>query len=143
VLDALVHRPADYDLRGYEPFFRLLVATRAARRDNVRRLHAAGVTILAGSDTQTGVFPGPGLHRELAALVSAGLTPAQALRAATGDAARFVTGSDAPEFGTIGVGKIADLVLVDGDPTADIANVSRVTHVVLGGAELDRRAVAR
>ncbi len=141
VLDSLVHRPANYDIGPFERFFQLLQATRDARKDNVRRLHAAGVTILAGSDVQTGIFPGAGLHRELAALVTAGLTPAQALRAATGDAARFVTGSDDPEFGSIGVGKIADLVVVDGDPTADIANVSRITHVLVGGAELERHPV--
>ena len=46
--------------------------------DNLRRLHEAGVTILAGSDTQSGVFPGAGLHRELAHLVRAGLTPVEA-----------------------------------------------------------------
>lgn len=142
VLDALVHRPSGYTVPSFEPFFQLLVTTRTARHDNVRRLHAAGVTILAGSDVQTGVFPGAGLHRELAALVAAGLTPAEALRAATGDAARFVAGSADPEFGTIGVGKRADLLLVDGDPTADVANVSRITHVLLGGAELARHPVA-
>ena len=61
-------------------------AARHARRDNVRRLHAAGVTILAGSDTQAGVFPGAGLHRELRLLTEAGLSPAEAIRAATLDA---------------------------------------------------------
>jgi imidazolonepropionase-like amidohydrolase len=138
VLDAFVPTPVQATPPEYVGFFALLAATREARRDNVRRMHAAGVTILAGSDTQMGVFPGPGLHRELAKLVEAGLTPAAALRAATGDAARFVTGSDDPEFGTVAEGKIADLVLVDGDPTADITRTTRITHVLLGGVELAR-----
>jgi len=141
VLESFVPRPASYRPGEFESLFALLATTRQARRDNVRRLHAAGVTILAGSDTQTGVFPGPGLHRELAALVSAGLRPVEALRAATGDAARFVTGSADPEFGTIAVGKIADLVLVSGDPTAEIAASSRISAVLLGGAVLERHPV--
>ncbi len=142
VLDAFVPIPAAARAPQYAAFFALLAATRDARHDNVRRMHAAGVTILAGSDTQMGVFPGPGLHRELAALVAAGLTPAAALRAATGDAARFVTGSADPEFGTIAVGKIADLLLVEGDPTTDITRMSHITRVLLGGAELERHPLA-
>jgi imidazolonepropionase-like amidohydrolase len=142
ILDALLARPASYRPGPeYDAYFPLLAATRDARRDNVRRLHAAGVTILAGSDAQTGVFPGAALHRELRALVSAGLTPAQALRAATGDAARFVANSPDPDFGMIAVGKRADLLLVEGDPTADIANVSRIAAVLLGGAQLMRHPV--
>jgi len=143
ILGALVPRPASYHpAPEYDAFFSLLAATREARHDNVRRLHAAGVTILAGSDTQTGVFPGAALHRELAALVAAGLTPVEALRAATGDAARFVANVPDPEFGTIAIGKRADLLLVEGDPTADIANVSRIVNVLLGGAALVRHPVA-
>jgi imidazolonepropionase-like amidohydrolase len=141
-LAAFVPRPPDYRPAGYDAFFALLAATRQARRDNVARLHAGGVTILAGSDAQTGVFPGAGLHRELGALVAAGLTPAEALRSATGDAARFVANASDPEFGTIAVGKIADLIVVEGDPTADIANVSRIAHVLLGGADLTRHPLA-
>jgi imidazolonepropionase-like amidohydrolase len=146
ILDAFVPIPANGRPAEFETFFALVAATRDARGDNVRRMHAAGVTILAGSDAQTGVFPGPGLHRELAALVAAGLTPAQALRAATSDAARFVTGQAEPEFGTIAVGtiavgKIADLVLVDGDPTADIGRTAHITHVFLGGTELPRHPI--
>ncbi len=143
ILGSLVPRPPGYrPAPAYEAYFKLLAATREARRDNVRRLHAAGVTILAGSDAQTGVFPGAALHRELGALVAAGLTPAEALRAATSDAARFVTNSPDPDFGSIAIGKVADLLLVEGDPTADIANVSRIAHVLLGGADLVRHPVA-
>jgi imidazolonepropionase-like amidohydrolase len=142
ILDAFSARPKDATPPGWESFFTQLVATRDARRDNVRRVHTAGVTVLAGSDAQTGVFPGPGLHRELAALVQAGLTPAQALRAATGDAARFLASDGDPEFGVIAVGKIADLVIVEGDPTADIGAMSRITAVLLGGVPLERHPLA-
>ena len=98
---------------------------RASNSDNVRRLHAAGVTILAGSDPQNGVFPGAAMHRELALLVAAGLTPAEAIRAATLLPARFLTQSETPEFGEIAVGRRADLLLVDGDPTADLEALAR------------------
>jgi imidazolonepropionase-like amidohydrolase len=142
ILDAFGTRPKDATPPGWDHFFVQLVATREARRDNVRRVHRAGVTVLAGSDAQTGVFPGPGLHRELAALVRAGLTPAQALRAATGDAARFLANDVDPQFGVIAEGKVADLVIVEGDPTADIGVMSRITAVLLGGVPLERHPLA-
>jgi imidazolonepropionase-like amidohydrolase len=140
-LASFVPVPKDYDYAAMQPFFRLLAATREARRENVRRLHAAGVTILAGADAQMGVFPGPGLHRELGKLVEAGLSPAEALRAATGDAARFVARSDDPEFGIVGEGKIADLLLVEGDPTTDIGVMSSIRAVFQGGVMLERHPV--
>jgi imidazolonepropionase-like amidohydrolase len=142
-LAGFVPVPKGYDYPEMQPFFRRLAATREARRDNVRRLHAAGVTILAGADAQTGVFPGPGLHRELAKLVESGLSPAEALRAATGDAARFVARTDDPEFGIVADGKIADLLLVEGDPTTDIGAVSHIRAVFQGGVMLERHPVTR
>jgi imidazolonepropionase-like amidohydrolase len=62
-------------------------------RDNARR-HQAGVTLFAGSDPQSGVFPGAGLHRELAQLAAAG-SPVEVIRAATLRPARFLTSDDA------------------------------------------------
>src|SRR5205814_569506 len=100
----------------------------------------AGVDALAGSDAcNAGDFPGAGLHLELAKLVEAGLTPGEALRAATWENARFLAGESA-DFGEIAVGKRADLVLVAGDPTARIGDLGKITHVVLGGTVLERRA---
>jgi imidazolonepropionase-like amidohydrolase len=116
-------------------------AAMAARVDNVRRLHAAGVTILAGSDTQSGVFAGPGLHRELANLVRAGFTPAEAIRAATLDAARFIANSEAPDFGSVEVGRRADLLLVNGDPTLDVAALSAIRLVLLDGVPIERTPI--
>jgi imidazolonepropionase-like amidohydrolase len=88
------------------------------------------------------VFPGPGLHRELANLVRAGLTPTEAIRAATLDAARFLTESDAPDFGNVAVGQRADLVLVDGDPTRDVAALAEIREVFLSGTPLVRTPIA-
>ncbi len=142
VLDAFAPVPPNAASPKFQEFFRLLIATRDARRDNVRRLHAAGVPILAGSDTQSGVYAGAGLHRELALLVESGLTPAEALKAATLDGARFVTRKDDPPFGVLREGKAADAVLVDGDPLQDIAAMSRIRDVFLGGVRLERHPVA-
>jgi len=138
VLESFAPVPPNAAPPAFVAFFRLLAATREARRDNTRRVHAAGVTVLAGSDTQSGVFAGPGLHRELDALVESGLTPAEALRAATSDAARFLAESDDPPFGLVREGKAADLVLVQGDPTREIGAVHRIRDVFLGGVRLER-----
>jgi len=89
-----------------------------------------------GSDAPE--FPGA-QHDELAELVSAGLTPAEALVAATSAAAR-VLGVDA-DVGLIAEGKIADLVLLDADPLADIANTRRIWRVIQGGRVVDRDAL--
>jgi len=110
-------RPPDADLAALRGAF---AAGRAARVRNVAKLRAGGVTLLAGSDAcNPGQLPGAGLHLELARLVAAGLTPGEALRAATLSNARFLAGESA-DFGEVAVGKRADLVLVAGDPTVRI-----------------------
>ena len=111
------------------------------RTENVRRLHAAGVAIFAGSDTQSGVFPGPGLHRELANLARAGLTPIEVIRAATIGPARFLAGRDEPDWGNVAVGQRADLLLVEGDPTRDVAALSAIRAVLLDGVPIARTPV--
>ena len=133
----------DGAFRAFRTVMDELRRQRKAWRENVRRLSAAGVTILAGSDTQIGVFPGAGLHRELELLTEAGLTPARAIRAATSDAARFVANTDDPEFGRVAAGKRADLLLVSGDPTRDILVLSRIRAVLLRGVPLERKAIER
>jgi imidazolonepropionase-like amidohydrolase len=120
----------------------LAVAQQAANRANVGRLHRAGMTILAGSDSQSGVFPGPGLHRELHHLVAAGLSPVEAIRAATLDAARFLADGEEPEFGAVEVGKRADLLLVEGDPTRDMGALEQIREVFVAGVALERTPVA-
>jgi imidazolonepropionase-like amidohydrolase len=128
---------------SFIPFIEGLRPLRPAWRDNVRRLRAAGVTILAGSDTQSGVFPGPGLHRELHLLTEAGLTPPEAIRAATLDAARFLANGKEPEFGVVTAGKRADLILVEGDPTRDLDALARLRMVMRGGVPLERMPIGR
>ncbi len=91
-----------------------------------------GGRVVAGTDTaQQFVVPGASLHRELELYVAGGLTPAQALKAATSDAADLL--GIAGRAGTIQPGKDADLVLVSGDPLADIRATRRILNVVRGG----------
>ncbi len=98
----------------------------------VHTLHRAGARILAGTDASMPlVYPGSSLHLELELLVAAGLSPAEALRAATLEAARFL-GADA-ESGSIAVGKRADLVLLDANPLQQIRHTRRIRAVILGG----------
>jgi len=95
-------------------------------------MYRAGVPILAGTDAMNPeCFPGFSIHDELALLVGAGLSPLAALQAATRNAAQFMGQLD--RRGTIEVGKIADLVLLDADPLADIHNTRSVRAVVLNG----------
>ena len=90
-------------------------------------MYRAGVPIVAGTDDIAGFT----LHSELALLVKAGLTPAQALQVATRNGARYTRTSN--DRGSIVPGKLADLVLVDGDPTTDIRDVRKVSAVITRG----------
>lgn len=99
--------------------------------------HAAGVPVMAGTDANdTMVFPGFSLHDELRHLVTAGLSPMDALRAATSVPARYLGRSD--ELGGVGTGMLADLVILDANPLEDIGNTARIAGVFLGGTFHDR-----
>jgi imidazolonepropionase-like amidohydrolase len=141
VLDAFNPVPDGFDVGTLRSWQDLNAQAVEARSENVRRLHAAGVTIFAGSDTQSGVFPGPGLHRELANLARAGLTPIEVIRAATIGPARFLAQSHAPDWGNVAVGQRADLLLVEGDPTRDVAALSAIREVLLDGVPIERTPV--
>jgi len=93
----------------------------------VGRLYRAGVPLVAGTDA----IPGFTLQAELALYVQAGLTPAQVLQIATRNGARY-TGTSR-DRGSVAPGKLADLVLVDGDPTKDIADLRKVALVITQG----------
>jgi imidazolonepropionase-like amidohydrolase len=106
----------------------------------VKQMVAAGVPIMAGTDSAAPyVVPGFALHEEMGLLVRAGLTPMQTLQAATKNPAEFLGKLESQ--GTIEKGKIADLVLLDGDPLADIENVERIRGVFVRGKLLDRGAL--
>ncbi|WP_374586220.1 amidohydrolase family protein [Pseudoduganella sp.] len=93
----------------------------------VGTLHKAGVPIVAGTDDLAGFT----LHSELALLVKAGLTPAEAIQVATRNGARYTRTS--ADRGSIEAGKLADLVLVDGDPTKNIEDLRKVAAVITRG----------
>lgn len=99
----------------------------------VGEMRRAGVEFLAGTDMgpSTPVAPGAGLHDELALLVEAGLTPMEALQSATRNPARYF--GKLADMGTIELGKLADLVLLDANPLEDIRNTRKIRLVVLRG----------
>jgi imidazolonepropionase-like amidohydrolase len=107
------------------------------RNSLVRQIVQAGGKVMAGSDSPEWLMAyGFALHRELEAFVQAGLTPFQALTAATRNPAEFL-GATA-EWGTIEPGKRADFVLLAANPFADIRNTRRIESVVIGGRWLDK-----
>lgn len=109
-------------------------------RDVVDEMNRAGVQFLAGSDAgDPGVFWGSGLHDELALLVSAGLSQAEALRAATLSPARFLEATDS--LGTIEVGKLADLLLLNANPLDNIQNTRKIEAVITRGRFYNRAAL--
>jgi imidazolonepropionase-like amidohydrolase len=102
----------------------------------VRLFHRARGLVAAGSDSPNQLLPpGASLHRELALLVGAGLTPEQALFAATRDAARLL---DADSIGVLRPGAVADFVVLRADPRRDIAHVARIEEVVAAGSLVAR-----
>jgi hypothetical protein len=104
----------------------------------VGEMNAKRVPVMAGTDAAApNVFPGFSLHEDLAYLVMAGLTPVQALQAATEKPAEFLHRS--AEQGTIQSGKRADLVLLDANPLDDIRNTQKIRAVIVNGTLLERR----
>ena len=105
-------------------------------------MHRAGVPIMTGTDAAWGVpftYAGFSLHDELALLVRAGLTPAEALQAATINPARFL--GKEKDLGSIEAGKLANVVLLDADPLEDIHNTTRISGVFLSKRYFDRAAL--
>lgn len=99
----------------------------------VRDLNEAGVGLLCGTDMGANplCFPGIGVHNELEQMVKAGLSPADALRTATLNPARFL--AQESQFGTVQVGKKAELVLLDDNPLEDINNVRLIYTIIHDG----------
>jgi imidazolonepropionase-like amidohydrolase len=110
--------------------------------DLVKKLYKAGVPIIAGTDTPAPwVLPGAGLIAELQLLVEAGLTPSDALQAATGRAAAVLHKS--ADVGTLRPGRYADLLLLDADPLIDVRNLHHISAIYMNGKEIDRPALRK
>lgn len=120
--------------------FSLRAAMLEKSRALVALMQKGGVKILAGTDSAAPyVVPGFSLHEELALLVKAGLTPMEALQAATRNPAEFLDHLDSQ--GTVTSGKNADLVLLDSNPLDDIHSTQKIRAVFVRGKLLDRAAL--
>ena len=102
----------------------------------VKMLYDNGIPIVAGTDGLAGF----GLHRELELYVQAGIPAPEVLRIATLGAATVMHRAD--RFGSVAPGKLADLIIVDGDPTTNISDVRNVRTVVKNGNVFDAKEVA-
>lgn len=121
-------RQALQNERGFDPEVAELAIT--LRRRLILALHDAGAGLLLGSDApQVFNVPGFSLHSELELLVASGLTPFEALRTGTIAVAQFLETNG----GSVEAGRLADLVLLDADPLADIGNTQRIHGVMLRG----------
>jgi hypothetical protein len=120
--------------------------TAANRRRILKALYDGGVPVIFGTDApQQFSVPGFSVHRETASMLEAGLTPYQIILTATRNAGEYY--KDKARFGTVAAGQRADLVLVNGDPLKDVANVARRSGVMvrgrwLGEDEIQRRLAA-
>lgn len=109
---------------------------------HVGQAHAAGAKLLSGTDVfDTYIFPGFSMHDELGELVAAGLSPADALKTATINAAMFSGVEE--HFGSIKEGKAADMLLLHADPTRDIRNTQTIEGLFFNGQYYDRSALDR
>ena len=106
---------------------------------NLKVLWDSGIPIVMGTDAgNIGTLHGPSVFREMALMRDAGLTPLQILRTATTNGARAMGRSD---LGAIAPGKLADVVLLDADPLADVANLGRAERVIKAGVVYDPEAL--
>jgi imidazolonepropionase-like amidohydrolase len=106
------------------------------QKNNLKKVFDAGIPVVLGTDTGfQGVLIGVATQIELELLVDAGLTPSQALGAATINAARMI--GREKDLGTVEAGKLADLVILDADPLQDIRNVTRIFRTMKGGVLYD------
>jgi imidazolonepropionase-like amidohydrolase len=127
MLDALARRDAAADTAPSELF--------ELQCRNLRRIHDAGMTIGLGTDGTGDAF---GVHQEMADYTRCGLTPHEAIVAATGTNASIL---HLDHLGTIAAGKSADFVVLEADPLEDITNTRRIRSVYMAGQEVDRAAL--
>ncbi len=109
---------------------------------NAKKMHDKGIKLVVGTDAgNPAVFFGPSVHREMELLVEAGISPAEVLRAATINAAEILGQQE--RLGTIYKGKLADILVIEGNPLEDIRNTQNIFMVIKNGHILDREALAR
>ena len=107
---------------------------------NVKKLLDASVLLAAGTDAPyPGVFQGEALHHELELLVDAGMTPLEAIRTATFNAARIMHAEQ--EWGSLQAGRLANVVIVVGNPAERISDTRKIETVILNGKILDRNSL--
>ena len=123
---------AEYEARPWTWWMKVMTEI---AQENVRMIHAAGGVLVAGSDQTSG----PAAHRELELLQDAGIAAADIVRIATLNGAVFL-GMER-ELGSIEVGKLADMVLLDANPAEDINNAKSIVEVIKGGRVIDRSAL--
>jgi Tol biopolymer transport system component len=116
---------------SYDPYLKVVLA-------NIKAVHEAGIRIVAGTDIH---LLAPGLHWELEVLVKAGLSPLEALRTVTSNAA-VVLGVEG-RLGCISPGAAADLVVLEADPLDDIRNTQKIYAVIQGGKIIDRASLLK
>jgi hypothetical protein len=107
----------------------------------VRMMHRSGVRFMTGTDAETFYPAGFGLHTELGLFVGAGFSSLEALQAATLNPAVYF--GRTKDFGTVEVGRLADLVILEANPLSDIRNTQRIAGVVTAGRYLDRQKLDR
>lgn len=104
-------------------------------QENLRQIHAAGGVLVLGTDQTSG----PAVHRELELIVASGIPALDAIRIATLNGAIFL--GREKEMGSIEEGKLADMVILAGDPLADIDNAKQISAVIKAGRIIDRSAL--
>lgn len=119
---------AEYQARMWTAWMKLMTPV---AQENVRKVHDAGGVVALGTDQSSG----PASQRELELLVAAGIKPFEVLTIATHNGAVLLGKAD--QLGSVEPGKLADLLLLNADPTADINNVKKIAFVVKGGQIID------
>ena len=107
---------------------------------NVKKLTDAGVLVAAGTDAPyPGVFQGEAIHHEMELLVEAGMTPLEAIRMATYNASQIMHAEQ--EWGSLQAGRLANLMIVSGNPAVRITDSRKIDLVILNGKILDRASL--